>query len=314
MSPYRTLRLSVTDRCNLRCRYCMPPEGVPSVPHASLPSLEELGELTAFLVHRLGLRKIRLTGGEPLVRKGLPRLVRILASQPGVAEVNLTTNGIFLPNLAEELRAAGLNRVNLSLDTLDAERYAHLTRGGDLLHALDGLEAAQRAGLVPVKLNAVLRKSTFHLDVPALLDFALDKGLEVRFIELMETGSQSAWVASEFIAAGEVRDRLGLEEWEPEARDSAPSLSGLLVWRGRRVKVGWITPLSEGFCGHCDRLRLDARGRLFRCLMDGAGLDFVGVWRSEGPEGAALRLMPYLREKRPPAAMVRAEAMGSVGG
>lgn len=292
----------------------MPPEGVPFVPHASLPSLEELGELAGFLAGRLGLCKIRLTGGEPLVRRGLPRLVRILASLPGVREVNLTTNGILLPGLAEELRAAGLNRVNLSLDTLDPGRYFHLTRGGDLRSALRGLEAALGAGLGPLKLNAVLRRSTFREDVPGLLDFAARQGLEIRFIELMETGSQSAWAASEFIAAGEVRRSLGIEGWEAEDPDSSPSRTGLLAWRGRRVRVGWITPLSEGFCGACDRLRLDARGRLFRCLMDGEGFDLAGAWRDVGPEGVEARLFPYLRAKRPPAAMVRAEAMGAVGG
>jgi cyclic pyranopterin phosphate synthase len=314
MAVYRTLRLSVTDRCNLRCRYCMPPEGVPSVPHASLPSLEELGELAGFLCRHLGLRKIRLTGGEPLVRRGLPRLVRILSSLPAMEEVNLTTNGILLPDLADELRAAGLHRVNLSLDTLDPGRYFHVTRGGDLRKALRGLEAARRAGLVPVKLNAVLRKSTFRLDVPDLLDFAAEEGLEIRFIELMETGPQSAWASSEFVAAGEVRERLGLSDWEPDGGGSAPSRTGLLSWRGRRIRVGWITPLSEGFCGACDRLRMDARGRLFRCLMDGQGLDLAGLWRDGGPEGASLRLAPYLQGKRPPAAMVRSEAMGAVGG
>ncbi len=314
MALYRTLRLSVTDRCNLRCRYCMPPEGVPSVPHAFLPSLEELGELAAFLAGRLGLRKIRLTGGEPLVRSGLPRLVSILAALPGVEEVNLTTNGILLPDLAEELREAGLNRVNLHLDTLDPDRYFLLTRGGDVRSALRGLEAARQAGLVPLKLNAVLRRSTFREDVPDLLDFAAGEGLEVRFIELMETGSQAEWTASEYVAAGEVRRRLGLEGWEAGDPGPSPSRTGLLSWRGRRVRVGWITPVSEGFCGACDRLRLDARGRLFRCLMDGAGFDLAGLWKREGPDGAEARLFPYLRAKRPPADMVRAEAMGAVGG
>lgn len=314
MAHYRTLRLSVTDRCNLRCRYCMPAEGVARLSHEALPSLEELGAMAGFLVQRLGIGKVRLTGGEPLVRRGLVSLVRSLAALPGLSDLALTTNGLLLPSLAEPLKEAGLRRINLSLDTLDPGRYFHLTRGGDLQGALRGLEAARRAGLLPVKLNAVLRRSTFHLDVPALLDFAGEEGLEVRFIELMRTGSGGSWAAGEFVSAEEVRREVGLMGWRPGIQGSSPAREGVVPWRGRPVRVGWITPVSDGFCSSCDRLRMDAQGRIFRCLMDGEGFDFRSLWRKEGPEGAEHAFQSYLAAKRPPGAMVRSEAMGAVGG
>lgn len=314
MAEYRTLRLSVTDRCNLRCRYCMPAEGVPHVPHDALPSLEELGAMAGFLVERLGIRKVRLTGGEPLVRRGLVSLVRSLAALPGLSDLALTTNGVLLPSLAAPLKEAGLRRINLSLDTLDAGRFFHLTRGGDLRRSLAGLEAALAAGLGPVKLNAVLRKSTYREDVPALLDFAGSRGLAIRFIELMRTGSGGSWAAAEFVSAEEVRREVGLGGWRPETRGASPARDGVIPWRGRPVRIGWITPVSDGFCASCDRLRMDARGRIFRCLMDKEGVDFRRLWREEGPQGAERALEPYLARKRPPAEMVRSEAMSAVGG
>ena len=188
----RLLRLSVTDRCNLRCRYCMPEQGVPKVAHAALLSLERLAEVARWLCQRVEIERIKLTGGEPLVRSGVDRLIGLLRAIPGVREVSLTTNGSLLARQVEALQAAGLRRVTVSLDSLDASRYRELTRGGRVEDALAGISAALSAGLTPVKLNAVLQQSTWTRDVPRLLDYTAANGLELRFIELMRTGTEKA--------------------------------------------------------------------------------------------------------------------------
>jgi len=179
------LRISVTDRCNLRCRYCMPPEGVPLLPHSEILSLEEILE-TARAAAELGFSRFRLTGGEPLVRKDLPWLVERLAGLPGLRDLALTTNGILLPGAAAGLRRAGLSRVNVSLDAMDPARYAELTRGGRLEEALAGIDAAQAVGLAPVKLNCVVESSREEPDARAVGDFGRARGLEVRYIPRMD--------------------------------------------------------------------------------------------------------------------------------
>ena len=311
-----TLRLSVTDRCNLRCRYCMPAEGVVKVGHYELLRLEELAGVARALAGRLAIERIKLTGGEPLVRKGLPALVRMLREIPGIREVSLTTNGTLLRRLAGALKEAGLSRVNVSLDSLDAERFAEITRGGRLTATLDGIEAALEAGLLPVKLNAVLRRSEWRRDIPALMDFAAAKGLEIRFIELMRTGTEHAWCEDEYVAAEEV------EEWlarrgtvEPAGNSHAgPARGSLTEWHGNLVRLGWITPRSHPFCSECDRLRMDCRGRVYRCLMDNESLGYAELLHSMDEETAWAVLRDYLGDKRSPAAMVRDSSMASIGG
>ena len=312
----RLLRLSVTDRCNLRCRYCMPAAGVASVPHDELPTLEELADAVAWLAGRCGVDRVKLTGGEPLVRKGVVGLVRALSTLPGVREVSLTTNGTGLPALARPLAEAGLARVNVSLDTLDADRFAALTRGGDVAEVVAGIDAALAAPLRPVKLNAVLRASAWRDDVPALLDFAAERGLEIRFIELMRTGTEVAWALREFVSAAWVK---GLLEAEGRLRPlpapvSAPARRTLATWRGREVVVGWITPVSHAFCDACDRLRLDARGRLRRCLMDPVALPLVDLLRAGDEAGALAGVARYLEGKRAPGAMDSGAPMIAIGG
>ncbi|MFH1176912.1 MAG: radical SAM protein [Acidobacteriota bacterium] len=308
--------MSVTDRCNLRCRYCMPARGVSFVPHAELPSLEKLRAAVAWLVVRCGVDRVKLTGGEPLVRRGVVDLVRGLVGIPGVREVSMTTNGAGLASLARPLADAGLARVNVSLDSLDPERFATLTRGGDVAEVLSGVDAALAAGLVPLKLNAVLRASTWRVDVPELLDFAAARGLEPRFIELMHTGTEAAWAAAEHVAASEVRvllerDGLLLPLPGPAA---APARRTLVRWHGTDLAVGWITPISHHFCGACDRLRLDARGRLRRCLMDPVTLPLVQLLGSGRKDEALSRVGGYLAAKVPPVAMDTASPMVAIGG
>jgi cyclic pyranopterin phosphate synthase len=182
------LRISVTDRCNLRCVYCMPEEGVPSIPHAEILRFEEIAEIARTAVF-MGVTKIRLTGGEPLVRRGFPALVRMLREIPGVKDLAMTTNGILLGEYAKELAASGLMRVNVSLDTLRPERYAEITRGGDIRQVLAGIEAARKTGLAPVKLNCVIAESADEPDAREVLEFGRNQDLEVRFIKQMDSAT-----------------------------------------------------------------------------------------------------------------------------
>ncbi len=316
-----SLRVSVTDACNLRCRYCAP-DIDRAQPSAATPlSLEQLGDAALWLVEHAGARSIRLTGGEPLVRPGLERLVARLAAAQDVHEVTLTTNGALLARDAVRLAESGLARVNVSIDSLDPQRFADLTRGGRVADTLLGIDAALAAGLDPLKLNSVLLRSTWREDVPALLDFAAARDVEIRFIELMRTGTARAWCEDEFVGADEVRTALGLEAaYAP--RGASPARSARLAWRGRDVTVGWITPRTHAFCGACDRLRLDAHGRLRRCLMDPESLPFwpaggaspapTATQHAGAPDAAAV--FAYLTGKRAPRSMDSEHAMHTIGG
>ncbi|MDX9904434.1 MAG: radical SAM protein [Bacteroidales bacterium] len=179
------LRISVTDRCNLRCRYCMPAEGVKLIRHEDILTYDEITEFTRVAV-AAGINKVRVTGGEPLVRKGITNLISMLAAIEGITDLSMSTNGIFLADYADGLAAAGLMRVNISLDTLDAEKYRYVTRGGDINAVFRGIEAAQRAGLRPVKINCVIKTTPEEEDARAVANFCVEKGLEVRFIRQMD--------------------------------------------------------------------------------------------------------------------------------
>ena len=232
--------------------------------------------------------------------------------------MSLTTNGTRLAGRADALRAAGLDRVTVSLDTLDRNDYRRLT-GGEVDRVLHGLDAARRARLEPRKLNAVLRRSSWRDDVPALLDLAADEDLEVRFIELMQTGTGSAWCRAERIPAHEVRGALLADESraaaaEPQTAGAAPARTERLRWRGRDVRVGWIEPVSHTFCGRCDRLRLHADGSLARCLMDPLRLDLPRMRRENGDRHAERVVRSYLDDKRPASEMATRWSMARLGG
>lgn len=310
----RHLRLSVTDRCNFRCRYCMPAEGVPKVAHADLLPLEELARLTRWLVAHTGIERVRLTGGEPLMRRGIEGLIAALASTPGVKEVCLTTNGTLLAQMAWALKRAGLSRVNVSLDSLDEDRFAEVSRGGCLLGTLDGIEAARAAGLTPIKINTVLRRSTWRNEVPALLDYAAVNRFEIRFIELMRTGTERAWCESEFVSVDEVCDGLGIARMSTAAPKAGSARKTAVAWNGRQVAVGWISPRSHPFCKSCDRLRMDARGRIRRCLMDPAQLDFTRLMDGTDDSSTMEAVAAYIGRKIPPQTMDHALAMSQIGG
>ena len=265
------LRLSVTDRCNCRCTYCMPAGGVPMLGHKDILSFEELTEVVTACA-QLGVRKVRLTGGEPLVRRGLPELVRMIRAVPGVEELAMTTNATLLAPVAVELHHAGLERLNVSLDTLDAARYAELTRGGSLEDALAGLAAARDAGFSHTKVNCVLMGGVNDVDVPRLAELARTEPIDVRFIELMPMGPCAGWPKARFIPAETVLEAVpGLE---PLRRDGVAELWHAPGWVGN---VGLIRPMSHRFCDGCSRIRVTADGRLKPCLHSAAEIPLRGL-------------------------------------
>lgn len=294
----------------------MPEAGVPLVPRGEIPTLAELASAVAWLVARYGVDRVKVTGGEPLVRGGVPEFVASVASIPGVTEVSMTTNGTRLMGTAADLARSGLARVNISLDTVDPERFRELTRGGRVEEVLAGIDAALEAGLTPLKLNSVLRRSSFRDDVPALLDLAGEKGVEIRFIELMQTGTEAAWAIAERVTGAEVRTWLtaeGAEIAPLPGRPNAPARRTAISWRGREVLAGWIDPVSHSFCDDCDRLRLDARGRLRRCLMDDHAFPLVDLLR-RGEADVAAAAASYVAGKQPPTSMTIGSTMASIGG
>jgi GTP 3',8-cyclase len=310
----RLLRLSVTDLCNFRCRYCMPSEGVPKLVHGDLLSYEALTELVRWLSSETGICRVRVTGGEPLVRPGIERLIEQLCSLPAIQEVSLTTNGALLPRMARSLKSAGLSRVNVSLDSLDSTSFAEVTRCGRLERTLAGIEAAKDAGLMPIKLNTVLQRSTWKQDVPSLLDYAAASGLEIRFIELMRTGTERAWCESEFISVDEVCRELNAEILPVADESHAAARKTMVKWRGALLPVGWITPRSHPFCVNCERLRMDARGQLRRCLMDPTTLDLQRLLSNVSSSRAQHEFRSYIAGKVPPVAMDSSLAMSQIGG
>ena len=268
--PIDYLRISVTDRCNLRCRYCMPTEGIHLMPHADILSYEEIYDV-AEAAAGLGINKIRLTGGEPLVRAGLPELVRMLAQLDGVDDISLTTNGTLLAHHAAELKSAGLRRANVSLDTLKPEKFKHITRGGRLDEVLKGIEAARSAGLNPLKINVVVMPG---VNDDELLDFAartVHDGWHIRFIEHMPFAESTP--DPPFIPLTEIKQRLAaLGELEPcSVKGNGPAKYFRLPQANGTI--GFITPVSEHFCFHCNRLRLTADGKLRPCLLSEDEID-----------------------------------------
>jgi GTP 3',8-cyclase len=260
------LRVSVTDRCNLRCTYCLPEDAEFPFGDRDFLSPEEIETMVGALV-RLGIRRVRLTGGEPLVRKDLLEIVRRLKALPGLENLALSTNGTELARLAPALREAGVDRVNISVDSLDPERFREITRRGDLAEVWRGVEAALAAGLDPVKLNAVLLQSNRD-DVDRLAALTLDRPLHARFIEVMPTGVNHHLQPGEFVSADDTQARLEARFGPLIPTEIGPRTGPAKAYRfaGAVGTVGFITPLSHTFCADCNRLRLTSRGELRLCL------------------------------------------------
>lgn len=265
------LRLSVTDLCPYRCVYCMPAEGVSKRPHREILSIEELAEIAKACV-AVGVKKIRLTGGEPLARRGVLTLCRALRALPGLEELTVTTNGALLPAMARELKDAGVDRLNVSLDTLDQERFRAITRCGELQDVLCGLAAAEAAGFTGTKLNAVLLGGVNEQDIPALAHLAQDRAVSVRFIELMPLGECACWPRERFLPADAVLQ--AVPELRPVGVQGVAELYSAPGWQGT---VGLIRPMSRCFCGDCDRIRVTADGRLKPCLHSGGEIPLRGL-------------------------------------
>ncbi len=286
---HHDLRISLTDRCSLRCTYCMPAEGVPWLAKPSMLSTDELVRVAAVAVG-LGVREIRLTGGEPLLRPDVVDVVRRLArlaGPSGAPEVSMTTNGLRMPTLAGDLRAAGLARVNVSVDTLDPERFARLTRRDKLADVLAGLAAAADAGFDPIKLNAVVMRGVNDDEVVDLVRFAVRHGYQMRFIEQMPLDAGHTWDRREMVDQDEILDRLrGTFRLTPlDRRGAAPAE----LWRvdDGPATVGVIASVTAPFCGSCDRLRLTADGQLRSCLFARTETDVRAVLRS-GADDASI--------------------------
>lgn len=265
------LRISVTDRCDLRCRYCMPEKGIRKRAHADMLTLEEIAEIGSAAIS-LGITKIRLTGGEPLARKGIETLITALRANKDFKELTLTTNGTFLLEKADILKNSGIDRLNISLDTLREDRFRYITRVGDLRSTLRGIEAAEAAGFRGTKINAVLIGGFNDDEIPDLVSLTKERDLSVRFIELMPIGEAAAWPGSAFADAGIVLERVpGLK------RIGSDGVAELYQLPGAIGKVGLIRPLSHSFCGSCSRIRLTADGMLKPCLHSGLEIPLRGL-------------------------------------
>ena len=264
------LRVSLTDRCNLRCTYCMPAEGLEWMPHDEVLTDDELVRLIGIGVRQLGIRTVRLTGGEPLLRRNLEFLVASVADLEPTPLIALTTNGIGLAGRAAGLARAGLGRINISLDTLNAQTFKKLTRRPRLADVLAGVRAARAAGLDPVKINSVLLRGVNDHEAAALVHWAVTEGVQLRFIEQMPLDAQHSWQRSEMVTADEIRARLSAEfelvvdPVDARRRGSAPAELFRVV--GTDVAVGIIAAVTKPFCGSCDRVRLTADGQIRNCL------------------------------------------------
>ena len=262
------LRVSVTDRCNLRCVYCMPPDGVALVSHQDILSYEEIMLVVRAAVE-MGMDKIRITGGEPLVRAGIVELVRMISAVEGIRDISMTTNGILLDKYAAKLAEAGLQRVNISLDTMKPDRFRQITRTGDLADAIRGLEAAGEAGLNPIKINVVPMQGVNDDEIRDFARMTMEKGWHVRFIELMPFQGTAGIVPADLLR----REIETLGPLEPHYGMTGNGAARYFRLPGAGGTVGFIEPISEPFCSSCNRLRLSANGTLLPCLFSTEGVD-----------------------------------------
>lgn len=285
------LRVSLTDRCSLRCTYCMPEQGMPWIERASHLTTPELLRLILVAVDQ-GVRTVRLTGGEPLLRPDVVDIVRAIRAMPGEPEVALTTNGIRLAGLAAPLVDAGLNRVNISVDTMDRQRFRALTRRDRLVETLAGVAAAKAAGLDPVKVNSVLMRGINDDEAPTLLLWALEQGVQLRFIEQMPLDAQHAWDASRMVTAAEIERSLSAAGFElTPVADRGSSPAEVFTVNGGPQTVGIIGSMTRPFCGDCDRVRLTSDGQWLNCLFARTETDLRTALRAGATDAELAALM-----------------------
>ncbi len=317
----KSVRVSVTDKCNFRCRYCMPAEGLEWLPRDEVLSFEEIARLVAIL-SRMGVEEVRLTGGEPLVRRDLPVLVKMLARIPGVHDLSLTTNGVLLDRLAEPLVRAGLRRLNVSLDSLSHVRFAEITRRDALDRVLAGLEEAERhPELRPIKVNCVAMKGFTEEEVPALAELARRKPYVVRFIEFMPLDADEAWRDDDVLTGDEIRALIE-ERWPLEEIPAKPSSTARRFrFADGAGEIGFVNPVSEPFCSSCDRIRLTADGQLRTCLFSRREWDLKTPLRDGRSDAGVEELIRFavrhkeLKHKISDPGFVRASrSMSQIGG
>jgi cyclic pyranopterin phosphate synthase len=319
--PITYLRISVTDRCNLRCTYCMPEAGLPWIAKREILTFEEI-EAIVRAAAAIGVRSIRLTGGEPLIRRDLAHLVARLAAIPGIDDIALSTNGLLLAEQVGALRAAGLNRVNVSLDTLREDRFVQIARRPGLARVLAGIDAALDAGLAPLKINCVVMRGRNDDELHDFAELTRERALYVRFIEMMPVLENAAAQRDEYVSASEILARIG----ERGALAPAPGPGGngparYFAFAGARGAVGVISPLSHDYCETCNRVRLSADGRLRLCLFGDNDIDLRTPLRAGAPESeiaAIFRGAMYVKPERhhldlgQPASAMR--ALSEIGG
>ncbi|WP_340373046.1 GTP 3',8-cyclase MoaA [Peribacillus sp. FSL E2-0218] len=283
--PLRDLRISVIDRCNFRCQYCMPAEifddSFQFLPKSELLSYEEIVRVSQIFAD-LGVKKLRLTGGEPLLRKDLPILIAALVNIEGIEDIGLTTNGVYLKKHAEKLMMAGLQRVNVSLDSLDDELFKQMNgRGIGIEPVICGIRAAKEAGL-GVKVNMVVKKGTNESQILPMTRFCKEEGITLRFIEFMDVGHTNGWQLKNVVTKMELLEMLQTEfDLEPVEEEYYGEVAKRFRHKGTNTEVGFITSVSESFCSSCTRARLSANGSLYTCLFNGKGHDLKSVLRSD---------------------------------
>ncbi len=284
------MRISITDRCNLRCIYCMPPGGIKFLSHEDILRYEEIARVLR-VAAAMGVRKVRITGGEPLMRKNVTHLIRMIKGIEGISQLSLTTNGILLERYAGELTEAGLDRVNVSLDSLKPDRYRQITRGGDLGAVLRGIEAAEKAGLTPIKINMVPIRGLNDDEVGELAKLTLASPYQVRFIEFMPFVSEEIWNGEKFISSSEIQSRIEKIGALHPAKMKKSGPAQYFRFEGAAGVVGFISPISNHFCAECNRLRLTADGKLRPCLFSETEIDLRPALRSGGSDEEIRRLI-----------------------
>jgi GTP 3',8-cyclase len=296
--PIKDLRISVTDRCNFRCSYCMPLDEYEWINKKEILTFEEISRLATLFVG-LGVEKIRLTGGEPLVRQNLDKLVAKLSSIDGLKDLCLTTNGALLAEKVAALKASGLKRVNISVDTLSPEKFRQMTKRGDLSKVLEGIFAAKHYGVDPIKLNAVIEKGVNEDDILNLVEFSRDNGFALRFIEYMDVGNSNDWTSGKLVSKKEIiekiHSRYPLRE-VGRAGGTAPSVD--YEFADGRGDVGVIASVTEPFCSSCTRVRLTADGKIVTCLFSGIGYDVKALIRGGASDEEISQFMVSIWEKR----------------
>jgi GTP 3',8-cyclase len=308
----KDLRISVTDRCNFRCGYCMPLDEYEWIDKKEILTFEEIARLARLFVG-LGVEKIRLTGGEPLVRQDLPRLIEKLSTIAGLQDLCLTTNGALLAERIGALRQAGLRRINISVDTLDADKFKRMTKRGDLTKVLEGIFAAQRSGLAPIKLNAVVERGINDDDILPLVEFSREHGFGMRFIEYMDVGNSNNWTSTKLVSKKEIIETIHARYPLREVgrhQGSAPSVDYEFV--DGRGDIGVIASVTEPFCSSCTRIRLTADGKIVTCLFSQVGHDVKARLRGGASDAEIAEFLANLwRGRTDRYSMERLEALKS---